>query len=50
MCFHRCPIGFGLLLLGVGILLGGVVPYLLVKWALAAALIFAGIILLKSCC
>lgn len=50
MCFHRCPIGLGLLLFGVGILLGGILPYLVVKWALAIALILAGIILLKSCC
>ena len=50
MCFHRCPVGLGLLLLGVGILLGGVLPYLLAKWALAIALIIAGVILLKSCC
>ena len=50
MCFQRCPIGLGLLMLGIGILIGGVVPYLLMKWPMAAALIVAGIVLLKSCC
>ncbi|MCI8857829.1 MAG: hypothetical protein HFH26_15020 [Clostridiaceae bacterium] len=50
MCFHRCPIGLGLFLFGIGILVGGVIPYLLAKWALAIALIIAGVILLKSCC
>lgn len=50
MCCNRCPVGLAVLMLGVGILLGGVVPYLLVKWLLAVALILAGIVLLKSCC
>lgn len=50
MRFHRCPVGLGLLAFGAGVLLGGVLPYLLVKWALGVALILAGIVLLKSCC
>ncbi len=50
MCFCRCPIGLAVLMLGVGILIGGILPYLFVKWVLAIALIAAGIVLLKSCC
>lgn len=49
MRFNRCPLGWALLLLGIGILIGGVLPDLLVKWLLAIALILAGIVLLKNC-
>lgn len=50
MCCCGVPLGFGLIMLGVGVLVGGVLPWMLVKCLLAIALIAAGIVLLRSRC
>lgn len=50
MRYDRCPLGLGLLLMGIGVFIGGILPYLFVKWLLGLALILIGIVLLQQCC